>query len=200
MKLKFSTLILFAYIFFSSCEKNAVTPDNITVKDNQKPITTSLFDPGKGNSNNDSTANVSGFLKMQLFKDASNTNQIVIDFNPTAKSAYIAGEDAPQFQDLGQVSLSSLSSDNVPLTINVLPLFSNGQTVALKVSAKADGSYQLKLDSIHAIPATYQIWLKDNYKNDSLDFRQTSNYIFSVTKADTNSFGSRRFKLIFRDK
>jgi trimeric autotransporter adhesin len=200
MKLKFSTLILFSYLFFSSCQKNVITPDTTPVKDNQKPITTALSGPGKENSTNDSTANVNGFLKMQLIKDASNKNQIVIDFNPSAKASYISGEDAPQLQGFGQVSLSSLSSDNVPLTINALPLFSNGQTIALKVDAKADGSYQLKLDSIHAIPATYQIWLKDNYKKDSLDFRQAANYTFSITKADTASFGSRRFQLIFRDK
>lgn len=200
MKLKFSALILFSCIFFSSCEKNVVTPDNIPAKDTQKPITTSLSGPYKGDSNNDSTTSVNGYLKMELYKDASNTNQIVIDFNPSAKASYVIGEDAPLFQGFGQVSLSSLSSDNISLTINVLPLFSNGQTIALKVGAKADGSYQLKLDTIHAIPATYRIWLKDNYKNDSLDFRQTSNYTFSIAKADTNSFGDRRFKLIVRNQ
>jgi len=200
MKLKFSTLILFSYIFFSSCQKNVVTPDNTTVKANQKPITTALSGPGKGNSSTDSITNVNGYLKIQLFKDASNSNQIVIDFNPSAKASFVAGEDAPQFQGFGQVSLSSLSSDFVPLTINVLPLFSNGQAIALKVDAKTDGPYQLKLDSIQAIPATYQIWLKDNYKNDSLDFRQTANYSFSIIKADTASFGGRRFQLIFRQK
>ncbi|HEY4196796.1 MAG TPA: hypothetical protein VGM63_14735, partial [Mucilaginibacter sp.] len=190
MKLKFSALILFSYMFFSSCQKNAVTPGNIAIKDDQKPVTTALSGRGISNSKNDTTANVNGFLKMQLFKDASNNNQIVIDFNPAAKVSYMAGEDAPQFQGFGQVSLASLSSDHVPLTINELPLFSNGQTIALKVDAKTDGSYQLKLDTINAIPATYQIWLKDNYKNDSLDFRQTVNYTFSIRKADTASFGS----------
>jgi hypothetical protein len=86
------------------------------------------------------------------------------------------------------------------LTINALPFTGHGQTIALKVDAKSDGSYQLKLDSIYAIPATCQIWLKDAYKSDSLDFRQAANYTFSIVKADTATFGSHRFRLIFRNK
>jgi len=38
----------------------------------------------------------------------------------------------------------------------------------------------------------------DAYRKDSLDMRHNSTYAFNVMKSDTNSFGSRRFSLVFR--
>lgn len=153
-----------------------------------------------GNLSNDSTLNVKGYLRISLAKDAVNTDGTIISFDPAAKTGYVKGQDAPYFQGFGLVSLASLSSDNVPLAINVLPLTSKELSIGLKVTAKADGVYQLKMDSVYAIPETFQIWLKDSYKNDSLDFRHNHTYAFNILKADTNSFGCHRFKLVLHER
>ena len=67
------------------------------------------------------------------------------------------------------------------------------------VNAKTDGIYKLNMISINAIPGIFEIWLMDNYKKDSLDFRNNSSYAFNIYTADTTSYGSKRFSLVVRE-
>lgn len=196
MKYRFSAFLLLSCIFFVSCVKSSVAPEDAK-QDGTKTIPVTTV---SGNLSNDSTLNVKGYLRVKLAKDSINTDDMIISFNPSAKACYVKGQDAPYFPGFGMVSLSSLSSDNVPLAINVLPLTSNELSISLKVTAKTDGIYQLKMDSVHDIPETVQIWLKDSYKNDSLDFRHNHTYAFNILKADTNSSGCNRFKLVLHEK
>lgn len=143
--------------------------------------------------------NITGFLQIQLAKDAFNTDNVLVDFKPDAKTAYIPNEDAPTFQGYGQVSLSSLSSDNQLLAINAMPLLNKRQTIDLAVNAKTDGVYNLKMVTVNAIPALFDIWLIDHYRKDSSYFRQNGNYSFDIIKSDTNSFGSHRFSIVISE-
>jgi hypothetical protein len=139
------------------------------------------------------------YMRLQLFKDAINTDDTYIGFNPTYKTQYSAMEDAPYFQGFGQVSLCSFSSDNMPLAINKLPLPGvQSLTIHLKISAKEDGVYSLNMIDIVAIPQLFEVWLMDAYKKDSLDMRANKTYAFNLTEADTNSYGSKRFSLVIR--
>ena len=185
--------LLLGSIYLSSCQKDAVKPTITLAAVPQKTITTSqVITPDTTNSN------INGYLRLQLAEDSVNTDNILIDFKPTAKITYSPSEDAPTFQGFGAVSLSSISSDNIALAINTLPLTNKGLTVGLKVNAKTDGVYSLKMVTIKSVPATYHLWLMDKYKKDSLDFRYNSKYAFNIYKADTSSFGSHRFKLVIR--
>jgi hypothetical protein len=195
MKYRTFALLSLTIIYLSSCQKDAIEPAVAPTSVTPKVVasTTSL---NQDTVSNDTTK---GYLRIQLAKDATNFDNILIDFNPAAHAAFIKTEDAPAFGS-GPESLSSLSSDNVSLAINQLPLVTRGTTIALKVNAKTSGLYNLNLLTISAIPATIDIWLKDNYKKDSLDFRLYPSYAFNLDKADTNSFGSHRFSLVLRKK
>jgi len=139
------------------------------------------------------------YMRLQLFKDAINTDDTYIGFNPSYKTQYSAIEDAPYFQGFGQVSLCSFSSDNVPLAINKLPLPGvQSLTINLKISAKESGMYSLNMIDMLAIPQLFEVWLMDAYKKDSLDMRANKTYTFNLTEADTNSYGSKRFSLVIR--
>ena len=81
-------------------------------------------------------------------------------------------------QGTGKVSLSSMSSDHVPLAVNLMPLKQKSQTVALKVNAKTDGIYSLNMNEIQGVPKLYDIWLMDAYKKDSLDMRNNKSLQF----------------------
>jgi hypothetical protein len=183
-------------IYISSCQKDGLAP---VINQNQvsKKVVSSTTALNQDTVSNDT---IKGFLRIQLAKDSVNFDNILIDFNPAAHPAYVIGEDAPTLQGLGAVSLSSLSSDNVALAINQLPLSTTGTTVGLKVNAQTSGTYKLNLLTISSIPATINIWLKDNYEKDSLDFRLYPSYAFNLNKADTNSFGSHRFSVVLRQK
>ena len=194
MNCKILALSIFAMMYLSSCQKDSVAPSvNQTLTVTPKTVTSTpvLAPDTVGN-------NVTGYLRLQLGMDSINTDNILINFKPSAKTTYSPTEDAPTFQGFGMVSLSSLSSNNIPLAINTLPLTNKGLTIGLKVSAKQDGIYALYMVTMKSIPASYHIWLMDKYKKDSLDYRQNKNYAFNIYKADTSSYGVSRFKLVIR--
>lgn len=189
-------ILLSSIIYFSACQKNAVSLNTKQSQSLEIPVTSVNL----GNPKHDTSANnVTGYLRLQLAKDSINTDGILINFNPASKTSYVPGEDAPAMQGFGVLNLSSLSSDNIPLSINSLPLTWHGLTVKLKVYAKNSGTYKLNMQSISSVPASYQVWLTDQYKKDSVNFRQNASYAFNISTADTSSFGSNRFKLVIHE-
>jgi hypothetical protein len=143
---------------------------------------------------------VKGSIRLQLAKDTINSDNILINFTPNSQPAYLPGLDAPTLQGFGQVSLSSLSSNNVALSIYTLPLTKKGIKVPLRVNVQSDGIYTMKLKSLKSIPMAYDLWLMDRYKRDSVELRYNSTYAFNVYKTDTTSFGEHRFKLVIRTR
>ncbi len=205
MKTRIFTLLVLALIYLSSCQKDGALP---AVKPVDSQSLTQL--PGLNKDTTTGTGQVTpvapqgvvtsiiqgAYLRVQLAKDPVNTDQVIIAFNPNASNAYVKTEDAITFQGMGQVSLSSLSSDNVSLAINQLPLPTQSCSIGLKLNAQTDGTYTLNMTTIAAMPAIFEIWLKDNYKKDSLDYRSNQSYTFDLVKADTNTYGSKRFSIV----
>ncbi len=137
-------------------------------------------------------------LRIQLSKDSINTDDIYIGFNPQASANYVFNEDALYKPGTGAVSLGSMSADKQLLAINKEPLPEKSVTIPLSAGALADGQYTLKRTELMSIPALYEIWLMDAYKKDSLDMRANTSYLFNISLADTNSYGSHRFSLVIR--
>ena len=193
MKKKLLPLLFFAALFAESCTKEA----KVSPVPEKQPITDSLVDLAVQAPPAVISA-VKGYLRVQVAADAVNTDDILINFNSAASLAFVRSEDAPTFNGNGFITLSSLSSDNVPLAINASPLPVQSEKIKLMVNAKADGTYSLNLTKLSTIPANFEIWLMDNYKKDSLDFRNNPSYAFDMKIADTTSYGSGRFSLVIR--
>ncbi|MGZ3833701.1 MAG: T9SS type A sorting domain-containing protein [Mucilaginibacter sp.] len=138
------------------------------------------------------------YIRLQLAKDSVNTEDILIRFNDNAPAKYDENFDAQYMMGYGQVNLCSMSSDNIKLAINVLPLPPKSETVRLMVRVNLDGNYKLNLAKITGVPQLFDIWLMDAYKKDSLDMRHNATYNFNVIKNDTNTYGSKRFSMIIR--
>jgi len=139
------------------------------------------------------------YLRLQLIKDAVNTDDIIIQFDSIATANYNADEDAKYLPGFGQQHLFSYSADNIPLAINVLPLPKQyPDIIRLDVWAQSSGSYQLYMNQINNIPKMYDIWLMDKYSTDSLDMRQNNTYSFNLDKNDSASYGAHRFTLVIR--
>jgi len=136
-------------------------------------------------------------IRIQMRMDSINTDDMVLNFRDDAKAAYDFQEDAPYRIGNGKVSMASISADNVALAINKLPFVIKGQTIGLKVGALADGTYSLNLKDIKGIPHLFAVWVRDNYLKDSTNLSKGP-YTFSIAKADTNSFGSKRFVLVIK--
>jgi len=201
MKKEVIAFLLIPGLLLFSCKKTSVKPSTDGTEVSTPSTNTNSTTSQTGSTGSDvPETSVTGFLRFKLAKDSINTDGILISFNPTAKPTYVPGEDAPSLRGFGAVSLASLSSDNIPLAINALPLAGKGRSINLTVGSSTEGIFKLNLESITSIPASYEIWLKDGYKKDSLDMRQNPSYAFNIYKADTASSGSNRFKLVFRYK
>jgi sugar lactone lactonase YvrE len=138
------------------------------------------------------------YIRLQLVKDAVNTDDIIIRFNPAANSNFVNGEDAPYQKGNGVLSLASISTNNTPLAINQLPLLKQTQVIPLKIAVNSNGIYQLNINDIKGLPEIYDVWLKDAYKKDSLDVKHNTTYAFNVLLSDTSSYGNKRFSLVIR--
>ena len=190
--------LLIAAVCISSCKKEAALTGIKQSTANTNNNTKTIAAVSSSLTHEVVSPLIKGYLKVQLAKNDISTDEIIISFDPAAKAYYVPNEDARTFQGAGAVSLSSLSTDNILLTINSLPFPTNSCSVALAVNTKTDGIYKLTLPDMTNIPAIFQIWLKDNYKKDSLDFRNNPAYTFNLNKADTASYGSNRFTLVVR--
>jgi trimeric autotransporter adhesin len=192
MKQNIFTFFVLSAICFSACQKEAVRPVSQPTGGNKTVNSKGL--------NQDSVVmdTVKGYMHLQLSKDASTYDNIMINFDPHSKAAFDVNEDARTFQGFGPVSLSSLSSDHIACAINTTPLSSKGLTIGLAVNAKASGTYNLSLLKLQLVPDNYDIWLKDGYTKDSLDFRHNPTYAFDLNTSDSTSFGSHRFSLVMR--
>ncbi len=139
------------------------------------------------------------YLRLELAMDTMNKEETIITFNNSAKNKFVKNEDSQYLDGGGEVSLSTMSADSVPLAINAVPYPKLNQTVIkLKVDAAASGVYNLNMTGINNVPRLFDLWLMDAYKKDSLEMKHTPSYMFNVIKSDTNSFGVNRFSLVIR--
>lgn len=145
---------------------------------------------------NPSTIPDNASFKIKLVKDSFISDQTFFVFNQNFSFDYVVNEDAPYFSGMGQVVLSSISSDGWNLAINSLP-YHQDMSIRLYVNSIKEGTFYLQKSYSNNIPSNIHVWLKDTYLKDSVNIFKT-NYKFKMKKTDTNSFGSKRFKLILK--
>lgn len=141
---------------------------------------------------------VSQLLRLKLYIDQYNYDDIVIGFNAGTSPTYNFNYDSKYLQGIDAAEgLSSFSSDGVPLSVNFLPLPNQTpDVIRLNIQAQNSGPITLKRTELDSLPKCYQLWLVDNYKKDSIDLRVDSNYAFTINKSDTATFGAWRFKVV----
>jgi hypothetical protein len=139
------------------------------------------------------------YLRVSVIKDSLNKEDALIFFKSNAKPEFVANEDAEYLKGNSIVNISTQSSDKLALAINQTVFPKTGSTViGLNVNVTTSGIYQLNLAEAKNIPELYDVWLKDAYKNDSLDIKHNPTYNFNVYTTDAASFGQKRFSLVIR--
>jgi hypothetical protein len=187
--MKTSLILLSSILLLAACKKEEQIVPKATT--NQQVTTTTVATTPVVAAIPD-TAMVR--IRLANTADATQYDETLFIFNHASTLAY-GSNDAAYFQGFGQVSLSGVTSDNRNVSIYGLP-YTAGMSVPLNVNTKADGSYSLGISYESKIPSGTHVWVKDAYLKDSVDVCK-GNYSFNVAKADTNSFGSKRFKLVF---
>jgi hypothetical protein len=135
-------------------------------------------------------------VKIKLQLDSAAIDETILEFEHHASANFSNSEDAVYFPGFGMGSLCSVTHDGVNCavqTVSPVP----GKAIPLKVTARHDGVYTLKISLTKKLPPYKGLWLKDAYRKDSLNIR-IWNYRFDVIKSDTNSYSAGRFSLVIR--
>ena len=143
---------------------------------------------------------VTRLLRLKLYIDQYNYDDIAIGFNSGASAVYNFNEDSRYLPGIDAAEgLSCFSSDGVALSVDLLPLpKQNGRRDQAGCEAQNSRTITLKRTQLDSLPKNYSLWLVDNYKRDSIDLRVDSNYVFTINKSDTATFGAWRFKVVVR--
>lgn len=97
--------------------------------------------------------------------------------------------------------LCSLTADGHQVGINSLGSYANGKSTKLYVKGATDGPYSMQLEDLLNIDtANYRVYLRDNFTKDSVNLVDQKQYAFTITNADTTTFGSNRFVLAIEKK
>jgi hypothetical protein len=145
-----------------------------------------------------STNDEPGIIQLRVGSDSTHLDNIGVFFQDGWTAKYNADEDGVDLDGLAAtVFLSSYSSDSVRIALNKLPRITADKTIVpLFMSANTGGLFTFKKLNIANIPSYYTVWLKDNFRKDSLDITHNSTYSFNVDKSVPASFGRNRFQLM----
>jgi hypothetical protein len=133
-------------------------------------------------------------LMLQQSSSVSVFRECGIYFNKNSSDNY----DSHDAYDLdgGSVYMSSFTADGVRVGINGMGDYTKGKRVKLYVQSATDGNYNLNLEDIANIDtALFNIYIVDHKSQDSIDIVHNKTYAFTITNADTTSFGANRLEL-----
>ena len=134
-------------------------------------------------------------LSLTLKQDTTFSDETVIAFRD-GNDVNATDEDATYFGG-NNVLLTSLSADNKYLAINYMPAIKDVNEVKLYVTANLSGKYTLELSKFNTL-ASSMILLYDKLKDSTISMKTALTYSFEINKADATTFGSGRFKLLFK--
>jgi hypothetical protein len=133
-------------------------------------------------------------IRIKMNNPASyHQDEAVVVLNENSDPIY-NDEDAIHFDGEG-VFMSTLSKDNVSLSINYMPGISAFKEVKLNVNATLSGNYALTFN-LENIPNGYLLLLKDSLLNTSTPVNNEMTQSFNIDKSNALSFAPGRFKLV----
>ncbi|HQQ82613.1 MAG TPA: T9SS type A sorting domain-containing protein [Cyclobacteriaceae bacterium] len=129
-------------------------------------------------------------------KQGAVADEIVLQFTDQSSVAFDSQLDAKKLQNPTTFNLASLSSDNVKLAINAMPMSQDCfSSIKLDVSNVPAGSYSLNFSDFETFTNNLtRLVLVDAFTGQQIDIRQSVSYAFQVT-ANAASFGSERFSI-----
>ncbi|HYK76051.1 MAG TPA: T9SS type A sorting domain-containing protein, partial [Daejeonella sp.] len=133
-------------------------------------------------------------LRINL-QDSKNIDETAIVFKEGYSAEYGEG-DATYFSG-SSVSLYSLTSDGKNVAINFMPDIKEVTEMRLWVSATVSGPVKLNFTDFKGV-GSHQVFLKDVYLDKLIDVKLKPVYEFNIDRDNTQTFGSERFRLLFR--
>lgn len=107
----------------------------------------------------------------------------------------LANENDSKYFPGFDVSLATLSADNKPMAINLMPDVTDVSEIKLSINAKFSGNMSLNFGALNLGTAD-EVWLEDKYLNKLVQVRQGDTYNFAIDKNKVTTFGDNRMKLM----
>lgn len=156
----------------------------------------------RGESNTTQTNSGFSKLKLKAIRNNENTDELVIVLGDTAHKNSKDASDAVKFFNDNNLNIYSRSSELTNLAINYFPTPTANDTIPVSFFSfvdgiKALGTYTIEVASLENFPRNVSVFLVDAYANQTVNLKETSNYIFDLD-LNAGSAGNDRFKLIFK--
>ncbi|WP_255898508.1 T9SS type A sorting domain-containing protein [Paradesertivirga mongoliensis] len=127
--------------------------------------------------------------------DHSNAQcEAVIEFRQGHSAAYRAADGDAPFAGGTTVSISSLTSDNKSMAINLMPQLAEVDEVKLAVNSRVSQNVVLKIKELPFVE-NYKFILTDKYLNQTKTLVEGASYEFVVDKSNPNTYGPNRFSI-----
>ncbi|MCX2575900.1 T9SS type A sorting domain-containing protein [Pedobacter sandarakinus] len=139
-------------------------------------------------------------LAMESTTDTTAKDDIVLNFNSLASSAYVDGEDAFDFGGNGTTFLSSLSTDQVRVAINTLPAITSKLRIPIVANSTVSGDFTFAAGNLSSIDQKWNVFLVDHYKADSVKLNISPSYSFAVNRSIPETYAANRFEISFEEK
>jgi hypothetical protein len=136
----------------------------------------------------------SDLLRITLRKDDVR-DETVIHFREDATDDFDPGADAMKLRN-ATFNINTKQLDGMNLAINSIPPLACKTTVNLTVENVSVGIYSLDFSEYESFSDNIEIELKDNFSDRTVNVKEGTGYLFSVT-SNTESYGSDRFKITF---
>ncbi len=175
-------LLLFAFVV-SACQRETIFPP--------KTIVVAKTD----------TIPDTALVRLELVKDSTISYQLggwvemMLQFDHRFHASFNNAEDSSPPGYNSNLNIMGVTTDGIPVMWDGVP-YTPGMHIPMYVIT-ATGHYLVKIDLLKKVPADINIWFKDKYLKDSVNLRK-GNYSFDVNRADTNTFGKKRFEVIVR--
>lgn len=129
-------------------------------------------------------------------KDNIYSDETVVAFKDGYAASYQTADGDAPYMSGAAITISSLTSDNKSMAINLMPDINEVKEVKLNVNATTSRIAELTFTELPS--EDYQFILKDRHLNVERVLTKNASYKFTMDKAIKTSFGSERFLLVIK--
>lgn len=170
----------------------AATVKSLTITESMKSVANNLNAARMLSASEPTSALNPPIFRLKFAKDSALYDEIAVEFSDSSK-ATLDYNDATHLEGTN-LTLSSLTTDNEYLAIDVRPFTGKKTTMPLYITPAQDTVYTLKLSYKNPAMSYYKVSLQDSLLNTITDITNKA-YSFNIASGQQNTY-AKRFKLI----
>lgn len=138
---------------------------------------------------------MSKYFVVAMF-DSKNSDKSVVRLLPNISNAFQSSEEARKMTNSG-LSLFTVNEDSQHLSINAVSEKEEHLLIPLGFSGHVNGNASIGLENVSMVSSQYEMYLIDNYKNDTVLITKDTAYNF-VISSDKKTFEIGRITILLK--